>query len=65
MVIKLSNRELEVAQLVAAGLEDKEISRELNIKYGTVRNHIDKIRLKCGCTNRAHFVAVLKDLNII
>lgn len=65
MAIELSDRQLEIAQLVAAGLEDKEIAKELNIKYGTVRNHIDRIRLKCGCTNRAHFVAVLKDLNII
>lgn len=65
MTIELSDRQLEIAQLVAAGLEDKEIAKELNIKYGTVKNHIDRIRLKCGCTNRAHFVAVLKDLNII
>ena len=42
--------------LVALGYSDKEICNELNIKYGTVRTHIDRIILKLGARNRGHAV---------
>lgn len=65
MGIKLSRRELEVMQLKAAGLSDKEIAYELKISYGVVRNYIDRAKFKYGATSACHLVAILKDLKII
>lgn len=48
--VHLTERELEVAELVSRGLSNKEISAALYISDGTVRNHIsvilDKTRLE-------------------
>mgnify|MGYP003253021055 CR=1 FL=1 len=63
--IRLTEKELEVVKLICEGLVDKQIGNRLNIAYGTVRNHIDKAMLKYGAQNRAHLVAILKDLKII
>ena len=40
---QLTKREYEVALLVGEGKSNKEISRELFITEGTVKNHITKI----------------------
>lgn len=53
LVIKLSPREQEAAQLVAQGLSDKEIARRLNISATTVRTHLEHAFRKTGATNRA------------
>jgi DNA-binding NarL/FixJ family response regulator len=42
----LSTREREVAFLVARGLANKEIARELGLSEGTVKQHIHSISLK-------------------
>jgi DNA-binding CsgD family transcriptional regulator len=49
----LSSRELEVAQLVAQGLADKEIARRLFISSRTVEAHLARVRQKLGLHNRA------------
>lgn len=54
----VSPREREVLQLIANGLSDKEIARELGISYGTVRDYVDKIKLKLNVANRAQAVAI-------
>lgn len=59
----LSPKELEVLTLVALGYSDKEIGVELNIAYGTVRNHIDKVVLKLNAQNRTHAVIIYKLMN--
>lgn len=59
----LSPKEVEVLTLTALGYSDKEIGAKLNIAYGTVRNHIDKIVLKLRAQNRTHAVLVYKLLN--
>ena len=56
----LSPKEVEVLTLVALGYSDKEIGTELNIKYGTVRNHIDKAVLKLNAQNRTHAAMIYK-----
>jgi DNA-binding NarL/FixJ family response regulator len=53
----LSSRELEVADLVAAGLTNREIARTLVISTRTVESHIDHIEVKLGFTRRARIVA--------
>jgi DNA-binding NarL/FixJ family response regulator len=59
----LSPKEVRVLTLTALGYSDKEIGVKLNIAYGTVRNHIDKIVLKLHAQNRTHAVMIYKILN--
>ncbi len=59
----LSPKEVQVLTLTALGYSDKEIGVKLNIAYGTVRNHIDRIVLKLHAQNRTHAVMIYKLLN--
>ena len=47
----LSPREREVALLVAQGLANKEIARELGLRCGTVKLHVHSIFLKLRAQN--------------
>ncbi len=49
---ELSRQEVRVALLVARGLTNEEISRELNITGNTVRTHLRNIHRKMGSGNR-------------
>jgi DNA-binding NarL/FixJ family response regulator len=51
-VAPLSERELEVLRLVAAGKANHEIGEELFIGQSTVRNHISSILMKLQVENR-------------
>lgn len=53
----LSERELQVLELVAAGLTNQEIAEKLDISKRTVDNHISNILTKTGTDNR---VALLR-----
>lgn len=53
VIIRLSPREQEAAQLVAQGMSDKEIARHLNIATTTVRTHLENAFRKTGASNRA------------
>ncbi|SDL21929.1 two component transcriptional regulator, LuxR family [Glycomyces sambucus] len=53
----LSDREREVARLVAHGLTNAEIGAELFISAGTVKNHLANIRGKIGVPNRVGVAA--------
>ncbi|MDR1713171.1 MAG: response regulator transcription factor [Coriobacteriales bacterium] len=48
----LTERELEVVQLVAEGLSNEQIAQRLFIAHGTVRNHISTILEKTGLEHR-------------
>lgn len=52
----LSDRELDVVRLLARGLGNKEIARELFISESTVKFHVHNICLKFGCTKRTQVV---------
>jgi DNA-binding CsgD family transcriptional regulator len=56
---KLSPREAEVAGFAAQGLSDKEIARRLNLKFATVRTHLDNAFAKLGVRNRTQLVSLL------
>jgi DNA-binding NarL/FixJ family response regulator len=49
---QLSQRELQVLQLVAQGLSNKEIAYRLHIRPGTVKEHITRILRKLNLRNR-------------
>jgi ATP/maltotriose-dependent transcriptional regulator MalT len=53
----LSRRESEVLTLVARGLTNSEIARELTLSQPTVAKHLQNIYAKLGVTNRTAAVA--------
>lgn len=61
----LTDREVEVLELVAQGLSNKQIGTELGITLHTVRNHIVHIMNKLGAANRAHAVALAREKYIL
>lgn len=56
---QITRRELEILRLVAGGLSNKEIGRELSITEGTVKNHIHNALEKLGMTNRIQAAAYI------
>jgi DNA-binding NarL/FixJ family response regulator len=57
----LSDREAEVAVLVADGRTHKEIGAQLFISPKTVEHHVAKIRQKLGATSRADLLGIIRD----
>lgn len=56
---RLSRREAAVAWLAARGLADKEIARQLQVTFGTVRTHLDNAFAKLGVRNRTQLACLL------
>ncbi len=52
----LSKRELQIVELVAAGLTNQEISQQLEISKRTVDNHVSNILSKTATGNRVALV---------
>ncbi|GAB4134604.1 MAG: hypothetical protein Fur0046_06600 [Cyanobacteria bacterium J069] len=52
----LSDRELQIVELVAAGLTNQEIAEKLEISKRTVDNHISNILTKTATGNRVALV---------
>jgi DNA-binding NarL/FixJ family response regulator len=49
---ELSERELEIIELVAIGLTNQEVAERLTISKRTVDNHVSNIFTKTGAKNR-------------
>lgn len=49
-------RELQVAELAAAGLSDYETARRLGISYHTVRTHLRRLYSRLDISTRAELV---------
>lgn len=52
----LSDRELEIIELVATGLTNQEIASQLMISKRTVDNHVSNIFAKTGAKNRVALI---------
>lgn len=61
----LSRREYQVLQLVAEGLENQMIAKELFVSVETVRTHVKNILRKLRARDRAHAVAVAFRLGVL
>jgi LuxR family transcriptional regulator, maltose regulon positive regulatory protein len=61
----LSDRELEVLQLVAAGFKNQQIAEELFVVVGTVKAHLNSIYRKLGAQSRIQAVSRAKDLGLL
>ena len=65
MLPVLTAREEQILQLIADGLTNREISRNLLISESTVENHIHHIYAKLRISNRAQAVAHAFQLRIM
>jgi LuxR family transcriptional regulator, transcriptional regulator of spore coat protein len=61
----LTERQLDVLELVSEGYSDEEIGGKLGIARKTVRNHLDVIRVKLEARNRAHVVSRAARLGLL
>lgn len=52
----LSEREFEVALLVAQGCSNKQVARELGVCEGTVKLHVRSIFKKVGASSRYNLI---------
>ena len=65
LIEPLSERELEVLRLIAAGYSNQEIADRLIIAQGTVKRHINNIYGKLQVGSRTQAVAAARDLHIL
>ncbi len=61
----LSERELEVLNLLASGRTNSEIARDLFISVGTVKSHTGNIYRKLDAKNRAEALAQARELKVL
>jgi DNA-binding NarL/FixJ family response regulator len=64
-VDELTHREREVLVLVAEGLDNHEIARQLGVSYGTVRSHIRSLVAKLEVHSKGAAVAKATRLGIL
>ena len=65
LVEPLSDREVEVLRLVAAGRSNREIAEELVVVLDTVKKHVGHILDKLGAANRTQAVARARELRLL
>lgn len=64
-VSPLTDRELEVLQLVAEGMSNSAIGKKLHITLGTTKNHLSNIYSKLEVDSRIKAVVKAKEINIV
>jgi LuxR family maltose regulon positive regulatory protein len=65
LIDPLTERELEILALIAAGLKNKEIAEQLVISLNTVLYHNKNIYSKLAVSKRALAIAKARELNLI
>ncbi len=55
----LSSQELQIAQLAAAGLSNRDIAQRLYLSHRTVASHLNRIFPKLGISSRSQLNGVL------
>ena len=65
LIEPLSDRELEVLGLIAAGLRNREIADQLFIAHGTVKRHINNIYGKLSVHSRTQAIARARELGLL
>jgi DNA-binding NarL/FixJ family response regulator len=61
----LTERELEILRLVAAGLSNAEIARQLVISPLTAKTHVGRVLAKLDCHDRAQLVALAYETGLV
>jgi DNA-binding NarL/FixJ family response regulator len=57
----LSNRETEILEMIAEGIDNREIAARLALSEKTVRNHINSIFSKLDVQSRAQAIVRARD----
>ena len=65
LIEPLSGREIEVLQLIAEGLSNREIAERLVISLSTVKGHTTKIYGKLNVNSRTQAVATARQLGML
>jgi LuxR family maltose regulon positive regulatory protein len=65
LVEPLTERELEVLRLVAAGRSNRQIAGELYLALGTVKTHVHSISGKLGAANRVEAIVRARELGLL
>jgi len=65
LITPLSERELEILTLIAAGLKNKEIAEQLFISLNTVLYHVKNIYGKLGVKKRTLAIIKARELNLL
>lgn len=61
----ISEREMEVLQLLAAGQSNKEIANRLDVSPNTVKTHVAKLFEKLGAKRRTEAILRARELGMI
>ena len=61
---RLTKRQQEILELVAAGFSNKEIARHLNLSTNTIKSHVSAIFRALGVHNRTQVAIVARNLHL-
>ena len=65
LVEQLTNRELEVLAILAAGKSNQAVATQLVVSLDTVKKHVSHVLNKLGAVNRTEAVARARELGLI
>ena len=61
----MTHRELEILELIAAGLSNREIAERVFVSENTVKTHSSRVFAKLGARRRTRAVQLGKDFGLI
>jgi DNA-binding NarL/FixJ family response regulator len=61
----LTRRELQLVQMIARGLTNKEIAAQLNLSENTIKNHVHRMLRKIGAQDRVGMVEACRGQQLV